>query len=57
MGKKKADWNDPLLEADDELTRRIDREELKLEKFMSVLKPKRQASTCLFKFYYINSYI
>jgi hypothetical protein len=24
---------------------------------MSVLKPKRQANTCLFKFYYINYYI
>jgi hypothetical protein len=51
----KTDWNDPLLEADDELTRGIDREELKLEKLMSVLKQKRQASTCLFKFSYINS--
>ena len=28
----------------------IDREELKLEKIMRVLKPKRQANTCLFKF-------
>lgn len=24
---------------------------------LSILKPKRQESTCLFKFYYINSYI
>jgi hypothetical protein len=53
----KTDWNDPLLEADDELTRGIDREELKLEKLMSVLKQKRQASTCLFEYSYINSYI
>ena len=30
--RKKADWNDPLFEADDELMRRIDREELKLKK-------------------------
>jgi hypothetical protein len=30
--KKKADWYDPFIEADDELLRGIDREELKLEK-------------------------
>jgi len=47
----KADWNDPLLEADDKLMSVIDREELKLDKIMTLFKPKRQASTCLFKFH------
>lgn len=30
--RKKADWYDPFIEAEDELMRGIDREELKMEK-------------------------